>query len=171
VNGALIYLDFISTKYKLLDFDGTNPRVLGATCPQHQCFPAMAVDGVAGKIYYSRYHTPPGQAMPAGEGEPRTGDTTGQGGDGEVGASTPEADRRRARGLLWADLMRRTFGFDVLACPSCGGRLRLIALIDHAPVIEKILRHLGLPSEIPKPTLARAPPREHVNSAVLDPGC
>lgn len=61
VNGALIYLDFISTKYKLLDFDGTNPRVLGATCPQHQCFPAMAVDGVAGRIYYSRYHTPPGQ--------------------------------------------------------------------------------------------------------------
>jgi hypothetical protein len=30
--------------------------------------------------------------------------------------------------LLWADLMRRTFGFDVLACPRCGGRLRSIAL-------------------------------------------
>jgi uncharacterized protein YbaR (Trm112 family) len=27
-------------------------------------------------------------------------------------------------------LMQRTFGFDVLACPRCGGRLRLIALIE-----------------------------------------
>ena len=127
--------------------------------------------GVLGPRAAWRADVVPREAMPAGEGEPRTGDTSGQGGDGEVGASTPEADRRRARGRLWADLMRRTFGFDVLACPRCGGRLRLIALIDRAPVIEKILRHLGLPSEIPKPTLARAPPREHVDSAVLDPGC
>jgi hypothetical protein len=49
-------------------------------------------------------------------------------------------------------------------------RLRLIALIDQAPVIEKILRHLGLPSEIPAPALARAPPPEHTDSAVLDFG-
>jgi uncharacterized protein YbaR (Trm112 family) len=28
--------------------------------------------------------------------------------------------------------MRRTFGVDVLACPRCGGRLRLVALIDQA---------------------------------------
>jgi len=44
----------------------------------------------------------------------------------------------------------------------------LIALIDQAPVIEKILRHLGLPSEIPKPALARAPPPAH--SAALEFG-
>jgi len=43
--------------------------------------------------------------------------------------------------------MRRTFGLDVLACPRCGGRLRLIALIDEASVIQPILRHLGLPTE------------------------
>ena len=54
--------------------------------------------------------------------------------------------------------MRRTFGFDVLACPRCGGRLRLIALIEHASVIQRILRHLGLPAEIPEPRPARAPP-------------
>src|SRR3970040_174767 len=35
---------------------------------------------------------------------------------------------RRARGQRWADLRRRTFGFDLLACPRGGGRLRLIAL-------------------------------------------
>lgn len=74
-------------------------------------------------------------------------------------AATPEgaqpiAGRQRPGALRWAELMRRTFGFDVLACPRCGGRLRLIALIEHASVIQRILRHLGLPTEIP-----RAPPR------------
>ena len=54
--------------------------------------------------------------------------------------------------------MRRRFGFDVLACPRCGGRLRLIALIEHASVIQRILRHLGMPTEIPEPRAARAPP-------------
>ena len=55
--------------------------------------------------------------------------------------------------------MARTFGIDVLACPRCGGRLRLIALIEQAAVIDRILRHLGVPTEIPAPRSARAPPR------------
>jgi len=54
--------------------------------------------------------------------------------------------------------MRRTFGFDVLQCPRCGGRLRLIALIEQARVIHRILRHLGLPTELPEPRPARPPP-------------
>ncbi len=54
--------------------------------------------------------------------------------------------------------MARTFGFDVLACLRCGGRLRLIALIDEAAVIERMLRHLGRPTEIPSPRPVRAPP-------------
>jgi hypothetical protein len=37
---------------------------------------------------------------------------------------------RRVGGYLWAELMRRAFGVDVLACPRCGGRLRLVALIE-----------------------------------------
>ena len=53
---------------------------------------------------------------------------------------------------------QHAFGLDVLACPRCGGRLRLIALIDEAAVIERILRHLGLPAEIPGTHPARAPP-------------
>jgi hypothetical protein len=48
--------------------------------------------------------------------------------------------------------------FDVLACPRCGGRLRLIALIEEAAVIQRILRHLGVSTEIPAPRPARAPP-------------
>ena len=74
-------------------------------------------------------------------------------------ADPAETARRQARGQCWASLMARTFGFDVLACPRCGGRLRLIALIEEAAVLDRILRHLGVPTEIPAPRPARAPPR------------
>jgi hypothetical protein len=96
------------------------------------------------------------------------------------GADADRGAARRAEGPAWrwAALMRRTFppppfglrrglavavrakagGFGVLACPRCGGRLRLIALIEDAAVIGRILRHLGLPDTIPSPRPARAPP-------------
>jgi len=64
-----------------------------------------------------------------------------------------------ARGQRWADLMRRTFGFDVLACPRGGGRLRLIALIAEAALIARILGQLGVPTAIPAPRPARATSR------------
>jgi hypothetical protein len=78
-------------------------------------------------------------------------------GHGPGKAADPEAPPR-ARGQLWAELMRRMFGFDVLSCPRCGGRLRLVALIEQASVIRRILGHLGLPTEAPEPCAARAPP-------------
>jgi len=40
----------------------------------------------------------------------------------------------------WADLMRRAFEVEVLACPRCGGRLRLIALIEASAVARRIKR-------------------------------
>ena len=69
-----------------------------------------------------------------------------------------QAAPRHAAGYAWAELMRRTFGLDVLACPRCGGRLRLVALIKEVAVIDRILCHLGLPTAIPAPRPARAPP-------------
>jgi hypothetical protein len=53
--------------------------------------------------------------------------------------------------------MQRSFGFDVLACPRCGGRFRLIALIEDAAVVQRILARLGLPTEVPPPRPSRAP--------------
>jgi len=53
--------------------------------------------------------------------------------------------------------MHRAFAVDVLACPHCGGRLRLIATLHDSAVIRKILAHLGrAPSEPPSP--GPAPP-------------
>jgi hypothetical protein len=62
------------------------------------------------------------------------------------------------RNVLWAALMQRSFGFDVLACPRCGDRLALIALIEDPSVIRRILSHLGLPTEVPAARPARPPP-------------
>jgi hypothetical protein len=64
------------------------------------------------------------------------------------------------RNQSWAALMQRTFGLDVLACPRCGGRLRLIALIEQQTVITRVLEHLGVPTELPVPRPARPPPDE-----------
>ena len=52
--------------------------------------------------------------------------------------SAPSGDEHpplasRPRSWAWADLMRRAFDVDVLACPRCGGRMRLIALIADPP--------------------------------------
>ena len=87
--------------------------------------------------------------------------------DGDAPATEPspsDGDRRaqecrRAGAYQWADLMRRTCGFEVLACPRCGGRLRLTAVIEHASVVQRrILGHLGLPRALPEPRPARPPP-------------
>jgi hypothetical protein len=77
----------------------------------------------------------------------------------EADGDTSGAKPSRAGAYQWAELMRRTFGLDVLACPRCDGRLRLVALIEQASVVQRILRHLGLPTEVPEARPARAPPR------------
>ena len=46
--------------------------------------------------------------------------------------------------LSWAKLLKRVFEIDLEHCPNCGGELKIIAAILEAPVIEKILTHLGL---------------------------
>jgi hypothetical protein len=72
----------------------------------------------------------------------------------------------REEARCWADLMRRTFGIDVLACPCCGGRFRLIAVIEEASVVKRILCHLHLPTEVPTPRPGRAPPLDVARGAL-----
>jgi len=51
----------------------------------------------------------------------------------------------------WASLLKRIFKFDVLACGKCGGRMKVLAVIEDPPIIEKVLSHMGLP-HVPLPT-------------------
>jgi hypothetical protein len=71
----------------------------------------------------------------------------------------PESRSKPRPHTSWSTLMQRTFEIDVLACPGCGGRLRLLATIDDPNVVRKILSHLGLPTECPEALPARSPPR------------
>ena len=57
------------------------------------------------------------------------------------------AEAEKSRKLNWSDALRLSFGVDILTCP-CGGKRRLIAVITQAKVIKKILRHLGLPTDV-----------------------
>jgi len=64
----------------------------------------------------------------------------------------------RQRRLDWAALLARVFAADVLACPRCSGRMNVLAAISAPAVASKILSHLGLPTTLPSPAPARAPP-------------
>ena len=53
----------------------------------------------------------------------------------------------------WARLIKQIYEVDPLVCPRCAGPMRIIAFIEQAEVIEKILTHLDLWS-----TQAHGPP-------------
>ncbi len=53
--------------------------------------------------------------------------------------------------LDWAQLLRRTWGFDVFDCP-CGGRRRVLALVTHPDLARKILGFPSHPRTRPLPT-------------------
>jgi hypothetical protein len=58
--------------------------------------------------------------------------------------------------IEWAQLLRRIYLVDVLACP-CGGRRVIVSDISEREVIVAILAHLGLPTEAPPLARARSP--------------
>jgi Putative transposase len=57
----------------------------------------------------------------------------------------------------WADLLKKVFALDILACPECSGRLKLIAFIASEAVARRILDHLGLDATGPPLARARVP--------------
>ncbi len=54
--------------------------------------------------------------------------------------------RRTAGRIDRATLMHRVWGWNVLACPRCEGRMKFIAVIKDRDVIARILTHVGLPA-------------------------
>ena len=56
---------------------------------------------------------------------------------------------QRPRNYSWAELMHRVWAIDVLECPRCLGRMRILAAIHPPDAIRAILECLGLPSRAP----------------------
>jgi hypothetical protein len=68
-----------------------------------------------------------------------------------------------SRRLEWAVMIKRTFGFDVLTCPRCSRRMRVISTLIEPAVVHHILDHLGVrASPLPR-TPARDPDGEQVD--------
>ena len=51
---------------------------------------------------------------------------------------------RRVASKKWRELIKKVWEVDPLICPHCQGEMKMIALIDEAEVISRILKHLGL---------------------------
>jgi hypothetical protein len=80
----------------------------------------------------------------------------------EVVQSAPGAQQRlpgcKGRWIDWADLLKRVWAWEVLAC-ACGGTRQVMAAVQAGPIAEKILKHLRLPTQLPVPAPARADPQ------------
>lgn len=71
--------------------------------------------------------------------------------NGEIGVGDAGPDSRAARAesratralrRSWAQLIKRVYEVDPLACPSCGSEMKVIAFITEHEVVDKILRHI-----------------------------
>ena len=69
--------------------------------------------------------------------------------NGVLYAASPRVD--------WANLLRRSFDVDVLACPKCHGRLRVLSEVTDPAMVRLMLEGLGLPTEAPNAARARDP--------------
>jgi hypothetical protein len=68
--------------------------------------------------------------------------------------------QRRPR-VDWAELLKRTFDFDVFACERCGGSRRVLASVKAGRGVRAILEHLGLPTA----GVSLAPAQESIQAA------
>jgi hypothetical protein len=55
----------------------------------------------------------------------------------------------------WAEMIRKVYEVDPMACPKCGGQMEVIVFIPDFSVVDRIIRHLNLTFVADKPP----PPR------------
>ena len=70
--------------------------------------------------------------------------------------------------MTWARRLKRVFGIDIQARAACGGAMRIIACIEDAVVIEKILAHLdakAAAAQAARPPPSRAAPQRRSSAA------
>jgi hypothetical protein len=66
------------------------------------------------------------------------------------GVKKEEAKPKGQAGLGWAKLLKRVFDIDLTRCELCQGEnIKVISAIMKKEAIEKILSHLGLPTQAP----------------------
>jgi len=78
-------------------------------------------------------------------------------------ADKPQSGVRQTAARCWAMLLARIYECLPLTCEKCGQPMRLIAFIMEPVVVEKILLHVGEPTEPPTVLPARAPPQVEID--------
>ena len=78
----------------------------------------------------------------------------------EPAAATTKPDPTAPTGGYrpWAELLARSFAVDVLSCPSCQGRMRLLAMVKDPASIARYLAAVGEATEVPRRSAGRGPP-------------
>jgi len=51
---------------------------------------------------------------------------------------------RKIPSLSWRECIKKVWEIDPLACPKCGGEMKIIGFITEAVIIRRVLEHLGL---------------------------
>lgn len=127
--------------------------------------PLSLLSRLAAAVPYPRFHTVryAGVLASASKLRPKIAPEKDPGaGDASTSHPPPEAESRQGRRpggyRPWAELLKRTFGFDVLHCPNCQGRMRLLAMVTESEEVRRYLRGIGEPTELPKQGPARGPP-------------
>jgi hypothetical protein len=69
---------------------------------------------------------------------------------------------KKPKNYSWAQLLKRVFEVDVLICPRCGSKMKVLCAIHPPDAKQKILTCLGLPS--------RAPPIAPAKPVVVEDG-
>ena len=75
----------------------------------------------------------------------------------ESATEKSEKPARKSKYIPWAELLRRTFGFEIVF-QKCQAPLRLIALVKNQELAARILVAMHLPAELPELHPARPPP-------------
>ena len=73
-------------------------------------------------------------------------------------SGTEENPRRAVSHYLWAMLLARIYEAFPLSCPICHAQMRIIAFINEAGDVRKILEHIGESAQPPRIAPARGPP-------------
>ena len=110
--------------------------------------------------------------VPQGNGSRCRHVEEGEEGSGEPAATcrvlgtraVPHSPKPRGRGKRrrypWAELLARVHLVEVLACPHCGARRKVLAAIHDPDSIRRVLEALGLEWRAPELAPARGPPGE-----------
>lgn len=77
----------------------------------------------------------------------------------EVSPGQTSDSGSKEKRMSWAKLLNRVFKIDVTKCKFCKEDVKVVAAVLQRTAIEEILKHLGLPTQVPVISPARAPPQ------------